>query len=460
MKKFFVSVGLIAAGTASLQGAYAPDWNHMEASMWRVSGTLRGFYDDNFDTAPSGAKIGSYGFEVSPQLELNVPLQQTELGVRYIYGLYYYQRREELSENPIDQSHQFDLWVDHAFTERWQGRVQDSFVVGQEPELIDPNTSLPRRVNGNNIRNTGTLTLNTTWTRLFSTQLGYQNSFYDYENSGAGLGTGTIQNYLYYPISPFPYDPVSVPTVDASLAGLMNRIEQSVWLNLQWRVRPETMVLVGGNFGLVNYTGNELVALANVYLPTFPYNYDHQISYYSDSRDSRSYIGYLGFQHTFLPNLSVNAQAGFQYSESYNDPLSSPSMAPYAVMSAVYTYAPGSYAQIGFTESQNATDVIEPDTQGRITQNQESSTLYGSINHKLTPKLLGSVIGRWQHSVFNQGLHNNQASDYYNLGVNLSYSFNPHFSADVGYNLDDVVSQVPGDDYTRSRVYLGVSAAY
>ena len=187
MKKFFVSVGLIAAGTASLQAAYAPDWNSTSASMWSVSGTLRGFYDDNYETAPSGAKIGSFGFEVSPQISLNVPLQQTELGMRYIYGLYYYQKRENRGENPIDQTHQFDLWVDHAFTERWQARVQDSFVIGQEPELIDPNTSVTSRVNGNNIRNTGTLTLHTDWTRLFSTELGYQNSFYDYENSGGNV---------------------------------------------------------------------------------------------------------------------------------------------------------------------------------------------------------------------------------------------------------------------------------
>ena len=81
----------------------------------------------------------------------------------------------------------------------------------------------------------------------------------------------------------------------------------------------------------------------------------------------------------------------------------SPSLAPYAVMSAVYTYAPGSYAQIGFTESQNATDVIAPDAKGRITQYQQSSTLYASINHKLTSKLLGTVIGRWQHSVYQRG---------------------------------------------------------
>jgi hypothetical protein len=315
--------------------------------------------------------------------------------------------------------------------------VQDSFVVGQEPELIDPNTSVTSRTEGNNISNTGTLTLNTVWTRLFSTQLGYQNSFYDYQNSGATVNVTVL--------------PFSVAT---SLAGLLNRIEQSAWLNLQWEVRPETMFLVGGRFELVNYTGDEPVAVA------FPFPAINNRIYYSDSRNSRSYIGYVGFQHAFLPNLTLNAEGGFQYTETYNDPLSSPSLAPYADMSAVYTYAPGSYAQIGFTQSQEATDVIEPDAQGRITQSTESSTVYASINHKLTAKLLGTVIGRWQHSVYNQGFYNNQALDYYSLGVNLSYSFNRHFSVDAGYNYDDVATQVPGDGYTRNRVYLGVTAAY
>jgi hypothetical protein len=342
--------------------------------------------------------------------------------------------------------------VDHAFTERWQARVQDSFVVGQEPELIDPNGSVLTRTEGNNISNTGTLTLNTIWTRLFSTVLGYQNTFYDYENSGAVVTSPVYFSIPGYPPYSFLFSPGSV---GASLAGLMNRIEQSAWLNLQWQVRPETMVLVGGNFGLVNYTADEPIAWSQQFTAITGNQF-----YYSQNRDSRSYTGYLGFQHAFLPNLSVNAQGGVQYMETYNDPLSSPSLAPYAVMSAVYTYAPGSYAQIGFTESQSAADEITPDASGRITQNQESSTVYASINHKLTSKLLGSVIGRWQHSVYNGGFYNNQEIDYYDLGVNLSYSFNQHFSVDAGYNFDDLVSQIPGNSYTRNRIYLGVTAAY
>ena len=73
--------------------------------------------------------------------------------------------------------------------------------------------------------------------------------------------------------------------------------------------------------------------------------------YYSDSRDNRSYIGYVGFQHNLLPNLNISAKAGVQYTENYNDPLSSPSVAPYAVMSVIYTYIPGSYAEIGLNQA-------------------------------------------------------------------------------------------------------------
>jgi hypothetical protein len=426
MKKFFVSVGLIAAGTASLQAAYAPDWNSMEASMWSVSGTLRGFYDDNYETVSSGPHRGSFGFEVSPQINLDVPLQQTELGLRYTYGLYYYQERENLGQDPIDQSHQFDLWVDHAFTERWQARVQDSFVMGQEPELIDPNTSVLTRTEGNNISNTGILTLNTAWTRLFSTALNYQNSFFYYQNSG---GTAA----------------------DPSLAGLMNRIDQSVSLDFQWHVAPETMAFFGGSFEWVNYDGGEPIAIDSI----------THVTYYSSSRNSRSYFGYVGVQRSMLANLSFTAKGGVQYSDNYNDPSGATSLNPYADISLIYTYLPGCYAQVGFTQTQNATDQVSPDpNNGSIAMDTESSTVYASINHKLTPKLLGTVIGRWQHSVYNQGLYNNQSDDYYNLGVNLSYSFTPHFSAEAGYNFDYLTSQIPGYNYTRNRVYLGVTAAY
>jgi hypothetical protein len=84
MKKIAVSIGLVAVGTASLQAAYTLGSDSMQSSkVWSLSGSLRGFYDDNYNTAPSGTplKRGSYGFEVSPSISLNLPLDQTDIGV-------------------------------------------------------------------------------------------------------------------------------------------------------------------------------------------------------------------------------------------------------------------------------------------------------------------------------------------------------------------------------------------
>jgi hypothetical protein len=427
MRKLLICAGLAVAGTTVLQAAYTPDLNSMETSkLWSLSGTLRGFYDDNYNTAPSGpSKRDSYGFEISPSFSLNVPLQQTELGLRYTYGLYYYQDREGTTGRPIDQTHQADLWIAHAFSETWKMKIQDSFVVGQDPELINGGGTL-LRVSGNNIHNNGTITLDSQWTRLLGSELGYQNNFYDYENSG-----GSAAN--------------------PSLAGLLNRLEHLAWVNLNWRLLPMTTAFIGYQYGQENYIGNEFIASGSGHV------------YVSDNRDNRSHYGYAGVQYNPLSNLSLAAKAGIQYIDFYNPPTGIPTTSqasPYADLSATYTYLPGSYAQVGFQQRRNATDVVAPDATGKITEDQESSVVYASINHKFTPQLTGNVLGNVQYSTFKGGQYNSQSETWYSLGANLSYSFNPHVSAEVGYNFDDLTSDVPGQEYKRNRIYVGVTGTY
>jgi hypothetical protein len=443
MKKFVLSAGLMVAGTAGLEAAYAPDAGPDASQLWSISGTLRGFYDGNYATAPSSSSRGSYGFEISPSISINKPLQQTEIGLRYTYGLYYYQDRQELNENPIDQTHQLDLWLDHAFTERWHGRFQDSFVVAQEPQLLaqgQPVTD-PARVEGNNIANTATVTLNTDWTRLFSTALTYQNGFYDYQNSG-------VTNIL---------------TQQASLAGELNRVANSIALDLQWHIKPTTTVFVGYQYGQVNYTGDEPIAAGVTYF-TIHNSVTNSVTVperYSDSRDNRSHTVYIGLQHNFLANLAFNGKAGVTYTEDYNDPQQASSFGPYADISLTYTYRPGDYAQLGFVQARNATDLVSVDpSNGSIALDQESSLIYGSINHMLTPKLLATLIAQAQFSSFNGGVYNNEVDSTYSLGLDLTYTFNRHFSAEVGDNFDNLSSDVPGRDYVRDRVYIGVTATY
>ena len=183
------------------------------------------------------------------------------------------------------------------------------------------------------------------------------------------------------------------------MAGSLNRIDQTVSLDLQWHVAPETVAFVGGAFEWVNYYGNEPIA----YSPQLGAQTGN-FFYYSQSRNYRSYFGYVGAQHNFLSNLNASAKVGVQYSDFYNDPLGSPSTTPYAVVSVIYTYLPGDYVELGLNQMQNATDVVNVNTSnGKITQNQESTYLYGSINHQITPKLLGTLIGSWQYSSYTQG---------------------------------------------------------
>jgi hypothetical protein len=206
---------------------------------------------------------------------------------------------------------------------------------------------------------------------------------------------------------------------------------------------------------LVNFTGDELIA----YSQPFPY-WGPATPLYSNSRDNLSHYGYVGVQHEFLDNLMGSIQAGVQYTTYYNDPSATSSLGPYGSASLIYTYASGSYAQLGMAQSRNATDTISVDSNGQITQDQESTVIYGSINQPLTPKLMGSVVGHFQYSTYNDGLYNSQSAEFYNLGLDLSYTFNRHFSSDVGYNFDYYTSPVPGEQYTRNRIYLGVTASY
>lgn len=432
MRKLFVCAGLALAGTAGLHAAYAPDLNSMQTTkLWSVSGTLRGFYDDNYNTAPNGPnKLGSAGFEFSPQLDLNVPLQQTEIGLRYIYGLYYYQNREDLGQKPIDQTQQVNLWVDHAFTERWQGRVQDNLAVGQEPQLLQGGTL--ERANGNNIHNDGAATLNTQWTRLLGTSLVYENNWYDYQNNGGNW---------FFPPGP-------------SLAGLLNRLQNDVSLDVNWRLQPTLVSFVGYKYEQINYTGDEPIG------PPASIGSPAQMS---DSRDNRSQYFYLGAQYNPLDNLNLTAKAGVQYADYYNPApgySTSDNWSPYAVLSGTYTYLPGSYFQMGFYENRIATDVTAPTTSGQITQDQLASTIYAVLNHQFTPRIIGSLNGQIQYATFNGGSVDGQSQTWYAFGVNVAYIFNPHLSADIGYNYDDVTSVSVQPGYNRNRVYVGITGTY
>src|SRR5438105_2311732 len=155
MKKIVASVGLVALGAAGLHSAPIPGLTEEGGKNWSVAATLRGFYDDNLNTAPSGGKQDTFGIEISPSVNYGIRLPQTQLTVGYIYSFKYYDHRPLGNVDKFDQQHLFNAALDHSFSERYRLSVRDSFAVGQEPDILRAQNSFStfQRISGNNIRN-------------------------------------------------------------------------------------------------------------------------------------------------------------------------------------------------------------------------------------------------------------------------------------------------------------------
>jgi uncharacterized protein (PEP-CTERM system associated) len=351
--------------------------------------------------------------------------------------------------------------MDHAFNENWNVRASDSFVIGQEPDLLlnGSNGGAPtyERLNGNNFNNSASLLLHTDWSRLFSTELTYGNSLSVYSQQGAqavedNSGAPPLWVGNYFAVAS------GGNTNTPSYAGSLNSVQNNAGLTAQWHLTPETTLSAGYQFIDVDFTGNEAIAVWNkMGQTTTPYKV-----FKSDSRDNYSHIVYLGAQANLLPDLVAAAKAGFQYNDTYNNPVSNTStLSPYADVSLIYTYLPGCNAQIGFNQSRNSTYLVSVEqSNGSLTQDQESSTVHASINHHITQKLLVTVIGSWSGGTYHGGGYDGQTTDDYGLGLSANYAFTRNISGEIDYNYDDVSSNVPGFAYNRNRVSVGLSVAY
>lgn len=459
MKKIFVSTGLAALGALVLPAANGQGLDVVSPKAWSISGTLRGFYDDNYNIAPT--RKGSWGTEVLPTVSVNLPLRQTDMGIRYTYGLYYYNDRDQLGVDPFDQTHQVDVWLQHAINERWKINFTDTFTYGRSPDLTTTvGTPTTYRINSDNLANHANISLDTQWTRLFGTSLHYGNDYYTYDNSGATIVASPSSMPAFQSNIPGNHAGYAAfgNVSGASLAGLLNRVEQNVGLDLNWTLSPETLFFVGYTFSWVNYIGNEPIAILNYQNSAHtPESY----VYNSNARDGVTQEGHVGLSRQLTGNLSLALQAGASYTDNSNDPFNnSQVVSPTANVSLTYTYSPGSYVQVGVGQAHNATDVTQPGATGGLTQYQDTTTVFADLNHKLTDKLIGSFTGQYTHSTFEGGFNSSQADDAVNLGANLTYEITRHFSADLGYNFDDLFSGIAGRAYVRNRVYLGMTASY
>lgn len=423
-KRILAVTGVLAAGFAMTQTAQAQE------KIWNVSAKLRGFYDDNYATAPSnpvGAGVApardSFGFELSPSASLNLnpgDTGQTSINASYTYSMRYF---EDRVQDSADHSHIFQGRVNHNFSERARLELNESFAIAQEPQLLDPATlTRPLRSEGDNVRNIAGFVFGIDVTRLLGFEFGYQNSFYDYEQTG----------------------------VD-SLSARLDRMEHQVMVNSRWKISEPTTGIFGYTLNVTDYNSDDLIT-APVPAPPLP-----PVLVNADTRNSITHSLYVGADHQFTTQLAGSVRVGGSYTEYPNavPGVSDSSLSPYVDINATYTYGEGSSILLGARVNRSTTDVNN-------SLDQQAASLYGSLNHRITPKLIASVIGQYQYSRFNEGPEDGSSDNFFAVGLNLSYEINQFLSAETGYNYDRLDSNVTSGNrsYTRNRVYIGIRATY
>ncbi len=427
MKKIIASASLAALGAAGLQAAYAPGLSPLEKSkLWTVSGLVRGFYDDNPTDSSRSQKQDSFGLEVSPSLAVNVALDQTLIGFNYTYDLRFYEARPR---DDADHSHLFDFKVNHAFTERYKLDARDTLNYAQEPELQSGVVTVPLRTQQGYIHNNGRLGFNAQVTPVLGLEAAYQNDYWDFDQRGNG-----------------------------SLSALLDRDEHLGSVRANWQALPNTVGILGYQFGVVDHTSKDSVDQLTGIVPG-------HVFVDPNTRDQTSHYIFVGADQNFNSQLTATLQVGAQFVDYPNTLAgqSKSSVGPYVNGSAKWMYNPGSYLQLGIVHQRNQTDLgfVPGFSPNSPVQDQESTAVYGVINHRITPKLAGSVLGQFQHSTVRGGdLADGKVELLGTLGANLSYQVNTFVSAECGYNYDRLDSDFTVRSYTRNRVYFGLRATY
>ncbi len=442
MKKIITAASLAALGTLSLSAAYAPDLSSAEKSkFWSISATLRGFYDDNWNTRPSHpttvgaiAAQDSLGINFSPKgsLYFNLAEGTTLITADYGYDLRYYFDRVT---HEADQAHMGNVKLDHAFSENYKIVVKDSVAYSQEPEVLNPEVGpqvMILRSDRNVLRNTADVTFNAQFSERFGAMVSYANTLWAYDDPT-----------LFY----------------------LDRDEHKPTAEFLYNIQKKTDLLVGYSFQADTRDNDDDLMRTPSAVLFRPWA---AIPLPADYMESYSHFFYAGVKHKFTALLVGQLRAGAQYTEFSN--LTAPMLAygralgfkdfndsstiPYVDARLTYQFTKGGYVTAAVTHQRSAgTDLGALDL--------ESTSAMLAVSYKITPKFVATAMGSVQFSdVYGSFTTTFDKENFYTCGLNLAYLFTQNFSAEVGYNLDRLDTDWADRAYTRNRVYWGVRASY
>jgi hypothetical protein len=324
---------------------------------------------------------------------------------RTFMGLRYGYGATYYSDRPggkIDQYHTVDVLFSHQFNTRLTLDMKDNIRRGIEPELVE--------------------------------------SF----ANGPPITTRRRGDYLYNSID---------GTLVYALAQRWAASLGGVWQ--YWRFDETTNAVVNDRD---IYQANAAIIFAVSPRTHVGVNYQLERSEFvgtNSARNATAHTGFLSLARQFSPKLSLQANGGMEIRE-FDDGTSQ--TAPSASVTASYNYGPDSAISAGFAYQISTTEA------GGF-RSTDSTSLFGSVNHRLTARLQASASIAYSISTFQNPISGSSSQagleeNAFRTGFSLTYAFRRWLSADLTYTYEELRSDVPDRNFERNRVDLGVRFIY
>ena len=376
--------------------------------VWEVTASLRGFYDDNYTTSPDELAEESWGIEVSPGINLTLGEgTDMEFSAGYAFGMRYYEDRGGDNE---DYGHELGISLDKKFSDTSVLLLSNGLVVAQEPEILNGGT--PLRIEGDNLRNTFAAQYRRILSGSTGVEIGYGNSIFDYEEE-------------YH-------------------SALLDRSYNEVSLDVFYGM-AETEYYAGYRYSSTDFEGDVLKVPGLVFDP--------------GARSNHAHSGYVGARHQLDKNIRADVRAGVQNVDYYDFDLMpglipEDETSPYVDARMEWEYAEGSKLVAGATLARGATDLQAAD--------QEISSVYAQLLHKISGRVHGTLTGRFQDAEISGGgaKLDGKEESLLLLGASLTYAVADNIWAEVAYNYDELDSDVPYRSFERNYLSVGIGTTY
>ena len=127
---------------------------------------------------------------------------------------------------------------------------------------------------------------------------------------------------------------------------------------------------------------------------------------------------------------------------------------PYVDARMEWEYAEGSKLVAGATLARGATDLQAAD--------QEISSVYAQLLHKISGRMHGTLTGRFQDAEISGGGDklDGKEESLLLLGASLTYAVADNIWAELAYNYDELDSDVPYRSFERNYLSVGIGTTY